>query len=220
MTPKLKPSLPIGDPLSRDVFLAFYDRSLPLYRRAFSYSDEKKLQAVFYVEFLEEVLRICSAEQRPLEILDCGCGAGDLTTELLQAISTTHKGISFILVGVDPSTAAHELYYTELNGLDSVVQVDFVPTTMEEYIASEKHRRGSFDVVLCDHSLYCLERPELINELITSSLKDRGVFLASLASESSPVSLYRKQLSNVRTLHAEEYLRHGSTRVARYSSFA
>lgn len=122
--------------------------------------DEKHQFVSQYGENLIEVLNPIYGEN----ILDLGCGTGDLASQLAE------KGA--IVTGIDPSGDMIQ------KALDKYPVLDFHIQSAEEMVFSEK-----FDAVFSNAVFHWVKDPELALENIYNSLKTGGRFVTEFGGK-------------------------------------
>ena len=190
--------------LAQTQFRSFYDDASDLYEKAFTASNEKEVQTVLYTRALEDHLEGSNSD-RPLRVLDVGCGRGTITRPIIEALGRSWPG-RLELHGLDPSEEALTVYGA-LGALDGVDTLRAWNMTLEEF-TENKDGQDPFDIILCDHSLYCVTSLDVLSALLDAMLSSSGVCLIAMASRFSPVSRYRRCILGVETRYSEDVLRH------------
>ncbi|MCW5203852.1 class I SAM-dependent methyltransferase [Desulfobulbus sp. N2] len=108
-----------------------------------------------------------SDETSPLEILDMGCGTGQLYGDLVKALGNEQ----FHYLGIDPSGAMLE------QAVEKFPQAAFFQSAVQEVIPDQ----ASFDVIVCSHSFPYFSDGEAALQKMACMLKPGGVLLLSQA---------------------------------------
>lgn len=106
-----------------------------------------------------------SDETSPLEILDMGCGTGQLYGDLVKALGNEQ----FHYLGIDPSGAMLE------QAVEKFPQAAFFQSAVQEVIPDQ----ASFDVIVCSHSFPYFSDGEAALQKMACMLKPGGVLLLS-----------------------------------------
>jgi len=189
-------------PLSSADFREFYSLHNDRYRRAFGVSNEQSILGFLYCDAIVEYLGVDRTSTETLRILDVGCGEGLATRELVETLFDRLPQVTLSVTGVDPCETSLKRYRRFLSEKPNIEANNprIVVSTLEDYVAQVKPE--SFDVLLCDHSLYCVEL-SVFQTLLDKMVSPRTLALVALASRDAPVSRLRQSQGRMTALHSE-----------------
>ena len=127
-------------------------------------------------------------EISPLEILDIGCGTGQLYGDLAKALEKEQLHY----LGIDPSGAMLE------QAVEKFPQAAFFQSAVQELIPDQ----SSFDVIVCSHSFPYFSDGEAALQKMASMLKPGGQLLLSQACTNNTYDTIILKLTGLTTSKA------------------
>lgn len=137
-----------------------------------TYGVVKRLQ--FFVVALDAGKAYC-AQDRPLHVLDLGCGTGELVTLPLAAAGYHMTGVD-----VDEESITYAERRRRALGLATV---RFIRASLDAYLATTA---DTFDAVICSEILEHLEHPEQTLAAVRTVLKRDGLLLVTIPNGVGP----------------------------------